>query len=76
MRRLLAGTTIALAVAACDDAPPPSRQVATAGVSTINTVAPRPAPQPYRDPRYGMVADAIWIELCRPTRARHCATFV
>ena len=44
MRRLLAAITVALAVAACDDAPPPSRQVATAGVSTINTVQPRPAP--------------------------------
>jgi YHS domain-containing protein len=44
MRRLLLGTTVALALAACDAAPPPTRQVTTAGVSTINTVQPRPAP--------------------------------
>lgn len=43
MRRLLTGFTVALAVAACDDAPPPTRQVAAAGVSTINTVQTRPA---------------------------------
>ncbi|HVE72924.1 MAG TPA: hypothetical protein VNI54_16270 [Thermoanaerobaculia bacterium] len=44
MSRLLTGTAVAaLLLAACNDAPPPTRQVAAAGVSTINTVTPRPA---------------------------------
>jgi YHS domain-containing protein len=42
-RFLLIAPVAALALAACDAAPPPSRQV-SAGVATINTVAPRPAP--------------------------------
>jgi YHS domain-containing protein len=44
MSRFLIVTVAALALAACDAAPPPTREVATAGVATINTVAPKPAP--------------------------------
>jgi YHS domain-containing protein len=44
MSRLLTGTAVAaLILAGCNDAPAPTRQVAAAGVSTINTVTPRPA---------------------------------
>ncbi len=44
-RFLLIGSAVAaLMLAACDAAPPPTREVAVAGVSTINTVPPRPAP--------------------------------
>jgi YHS domain-containing protein len=44
-RFLLTGTAAAaLLLAACDAAPPPTRQVSEAGVSSINTVPPRPAP--------------------------------
>ena len=44
MSRILTALAAALALAACDAAPPPSRQVATAGVATINSVPPKPAP--------------------------------
>ncbi|HUR81461.1 MAG TPA: hypothetical protein VM733_11895 [Thermoanaerobaculia bacterium] len=41
---LLTGTAVAaLALAACDSAPAPTREVTEAGVSSINTVAPKPA---------------------------------
>ena len=43
MSRFLTALIAAFALAACDAAPPPSRQV-TAGVATINSVPPRPAP--------------------------------
>ena len=43
MSRFLIASIAALALAACDAAPPPSRQV-SAGVATINSVPPRPAP--------------------------------
>jgi YHS domain-containing protein len=44
MSRFLIAAIVALALAACDAAPPPTREVATAGVATINTVPPKPAP--------------------------------
>ena len=44
MSRFLTAIAAALALAACDAAPPPSRQVAAAGVATINTVPAKPAP--------------------------------
>jgi YHS domain-containing protein len=42
-RSLIGIAAVALTLAACDAAPPSTR-VTTAGVSTISTVAPRPAP--------------------------------